>query len=491
MVLKSILVLHRYLGVVLGLIMTMWCLSGFVMMYQSFPETTQEERLAGLPAFDPGACCDLSQIPLRDDAEISAFTIEPVGSMLTAQIVADGEPTRYDLNSLQPIDDNFPGDDLRQAALDFAASKGISTPPVSFEIIRYDQWSVYGWNRQAPTWKAVFDDPGRTYVYVSGGSGQVFQDANSRERLLSWFGAIPHWLYPSVLRANQPVWYQTVIWLTLVGIFLTVTGLVVGISKLRGKSGRWFPYRRPMWFLHHVFGFFAGLLVLSWVGSGLLTMQPWGLLESPSSVSRSQVVTPSTWREVREAFDAVRAKAGEEVVQVRLAPLLGETALVARGVDGGETRYTTGGFGTVGEDALAARLDGADPVFQGADVQLLDEPDAYYYGHKSDVPFPVYRVTLDDADETRIYLDAGTGEVRRVADGTAKRYRWLESGLHTFDFPVLRMRPLWDLVVLPLMAVVTFVCLTGTWLSFTRIGRDVTQIRRSVAGRKKTGPSVT
>ena len=44
---KYLFILHRYLGVVVGLIMLMWCLSGFVMMYQSFPDTTQDEVYAG------------------------------------------------------------------------------------------------------------------------------------------------------------------------------------------------------------------------------------------------------------------------------------------------------------------------------------------------------------------------------------------------------------------------------------------------------------
>ena len=32
MILKSLIITHRYVGVVLGVLMTVWCLSGFVMM---------------------------------------------------------------------------------------------------------------------------------------------------------------------------------------------------------------------------------------------------------------------------------------------------------------------------------------------------------------------------------------------------------------------------------------------------------------------------
>jgi hypothetical protein len=47
MIIKSLIVIHRYVGVVLGVIMTIWCLSGFVMMYQGYPATTPDERQAG------------------------------------------------------------------------------------------------------------------------------------------------------------------------------------------------------------------------------------------------------------------------------------------------------------------------------------------------------------------------------------------------------------------------------------------------------------
>ena len=75
-------------------------------------------------------------------------------------------------------------------------------------------------------------------------------------------------------------------------------------------------------------------------------------------------------------------------------------------------------------EAGLARLEA--PV---AKLELLDREDAYYYGHHGDVALPVWRAVLDDSQRTRIYIDAVSGEVARIADGPAKRYRWLQSGL--------------------------------------------------------------
>ena len=41
---RWLVVTHRYLGVVLGLLMLMWFLSGIVMLFVHWPEVTEEER---------------------------------------------------------------------------------------------------------------------------------------------------------------------------------------------------------------------------------------------------------------------------------------------------------------------------------------------------------------------------------------------------------------------------------------------------------------
>jgi hypothetical protein len=107
----------------------------------------------------------------------------------------------------------------------------------------------------------------------------------------------------------------------------------------------------------------------------------------------------------------------------------------------------------------------------------MHKEDLYYYGHKRQVALPVYRVLMDDAEQTRIYINIDTGAVRSL--GSNGRWsRWIRTGLHDLDFPVLRIRPVWDIVVILLLIGVTLVCATGTWMSFKRIRRDILSIRR-------------
>ena len=54
---RLLILIHRYLGIAFGIIVALWCLSGFVMMYVQYPSLTESEYLAGLPELATGNCC--------------------------------------------------------------------------------------------------------------------------------------------------------------------------------------------------------------------------------------------------------------------------------------------------------------------------------------------------------------------------------------------------------------------------------------------------
>jgi len=83
---------------------------------------------------------------------------------------------------------------------------------------------------------------------------------------------------------------------------------------------------------------------------------------------------------------------------------------------------------------------------------VLAAEDDYYYGHKRVVELPVYRITLADPEQTRIYIGQQSGELRQLADGTTQRYRWALNAMHNLDLAFMRSRPVWDIVTLILLA---------------------------------------
>lgn len=474
MILKSLIVVHRYVGVVLGVIMTLWCLSGFVMMYQPYPVTTPAEHQAGLQPLDLSKAT--AQLPLADDATAMSYRVEMLNGAPVLRMIGDEGPKTYDLSTgaeLAPLTEAG----VRQAAETWAAGNGVKGTITELGTLTIDQWSVQGAKRWQPLWRAVFNDPAETWIYVNGKTGEIVQDVTGHERFWNWLGAIPHWLYPTVLRENSALWNQVVIWLSTIGCFLVVTGMVIGFARLRGKSGAWWPYKRPMWMFHHIFGTFAGLLVLTWTFSGLMTMSPWGLFESEPPVSRQDLQGAMTWKDMHGAIAAVKIDQTANLVSIRSAPQLGKPIAFAQQSGAGEVRFDPHGRAQFDRAQLDAGLQAKGGLLASGKVEELTSEDDYYYGHKRDVALPVYRITLSDPEQTRIYINEQTGELEQFADGTTQRYRWFLNAMHNMDLSFMRARPVWDIVTIILLAAVTVACATGAWLSFTRIGTDVTRIR--------------
>jgi hypothetical protein len=485
--LKALIVLHRYTGVLVGLLMTLWCLSGFVMMYQSFPELTPAERLHGLAPLSLADCCALERLPIPGDAPVSEARVEMAAGVPVLHLNLKGEkPAVFDLATAQPRE-GFTEAETLAIAQTFARQAGIKGSARTLGVIAVDQWTVPTARRNGPVHKFAFDDPARTEIYVSGTSGEVFQDTTARERALSWVGAIPHWLYPTALRQNPPAWTQVVIWTSTVGVFLTLTGLIVGLLRIGGgRKGSLSPYK-GVWFWHHMTGLVFGILTLTWVASGLLTMNPWGLLESNAVGLRGKLVGTAPWSRVRAALE--RSPTGTSV-QLTNIPLAGEPRVIAVDAEGRARRFDALGAPSSPDRAeLSAAFERAGQKL--AELELIGGEDAYYYAHHSAAPLPVWRAILAGPKASRVYIDAQSGRIVRVIDDGARGARWFSSAFHDFDWPVLRRRPIWDLIVLPLLLGVTAVCGIGVWLGLSRIARDFSALRSLWRRRRRRGDAQT
>ena len=114
-----------------------------------------------------------------------------------------------------------------------------------------------------------------------------------------------------------------------------------------------------------------------------------------------------------------------------------------------------------------------DPSGSAGPLKVMDREDAYYFSHHRDhAELPSFRLVANDAEKTRYYLDPVSGEIRAKIDGDSQKYRWLHQGLHRLDFsPIWRGRPMWDVLMLFLLAGATLVCALGTYIGIRRLTR--------------------
>lgn len=495
--LRTVLVLHRWLGVVIGALMMLWCLSGFVMLYVDYPRLLPAEQVRGLSSLHLPASSSWARVSLPPETALASARVEMVAGRPVLRVVpetGDGRaiwqmrasPVSYDPASgteLSPLSEP----DRTRIASEFGRNSGIAGRPVALTPMLVDQWTVQAFRANSPLYRVEYGDPAGSTAYIAGRTGEIVQETTRFERVWGWLGAVPHWLYPTMLRQDPVAWSQVVIWTSLTGCFLTVTGLWVGISRLRrrkdGKIGS--PYR-GLWWWHHMAGLIFGLLTLTWVGSGLLSMGPWGVFDSKAGIAeRQRLAGAMTWADMRGALEHVR-ELPPGTVRLESAPLAGKMALMAVAADGRMVRIDRQGRPEVlTKTGLAAALRNGPRL---ASLELLSEGDAYYYAHKTPVRLPVWRAVLADGRATRLYIDAQSGTLLRAVDGAGRAERWLWNAPHSFDVPVLRKHPWRDLALLPLLAAVTAVCATGTWMGVRRLGRDLGRVRRRVARRLASRP---
>ena len=469
---RIILLVHRYLGVAIGLVMTLWCLSGFVMMYRGYPQVTAMQRLQALRPLDLAGA---RAAPDLGTAPIEGFRIEMLAGRPVLRL-ASGGPRILDLRTGGSVPATGSAD-AAATATEFAGSQGVATAETATQLIDEDQWTVEGASRRGPVYRVAFAGPTGTVVYVAERTGAVVQATDRDSRLWAWLGAVPHWLYPTVLRRHGPLWQGVVVWTALIGVFLTVTGLYVGISKLRRtRRGLWSPYR-GWWWWHHMAGLVFGLFTLTWVASGLLSMNPAGLLESAASeTDQAAIAGQIAPADLRGFLATYRAVPGAAILDS--APLGGRLFVIEQFKDGRRLRLDDQGRpALLGRGELQAALAAAGK--RPSELRLMTRPDLYYYpGYDQPAPLPVW-IARGAGPGARVdYLDPVSGEVRLALDANARASRWLRTGLHDLDFPGLRARPVWDLVTLALLAGVLASTGSGAWLGLKRLVRDLSRLRK-------------
>ena len=288
---RSLIVVHRWLGVALSLIFLIWFVSGIVMMYWSFPGISAEDRLQRAPTLDPAritvspeqAFAALNRDQSTAQVRLSSFDGRPVyrfgGGGGRAGTGREGGA------AMVYADDGTVHQKVDAAMIDRAAAAWAGRPlteAAKQAVEEVDQWTVGGLRNVRPLFK--YSWPDGQQVYVNGNTAEVAQYTTTASRFWAYLGAIPHWLYFTPLRKHQPAWFSFVVWTSLFGTIAALMGVVIVIWMYSPRKRYRYadaptsiPYRGwKRW--HAITGLFFGVVTMTWAFSGLLSMGPFPVM---------------------------------------------------------------------------------------------------------------------------------------------------------------------------------------------------------------------
>lgn len=485
---RNLYLIHRWLGVVLCLFMAMWFFSGVVMMYVGYPKLTQAERLAALPELDGARCCADLPLWLRASGRAEA----PATLRLTSVAGRPRALLGYGRAGVLALDGAAGGRIASVGAADaLAAARAFmpGAPAVYLDLVDEDAFThSKGLDAQRPLHRIEMGDAASTRLYVSARTGEVVRDASARERGWNWVGSWIHWLYPFRGGVLDRFWTDIVVYTALAATVLSLLGMLVGVWRWRFagrfRSGSRSPYREPWMRWHHVLGLVFGTLTVTFIFSGLMSMNPFKVLDSGGAKAQ-----PARWQAALFTLPAGQA------LQRLAAHGFAARELEWRVVDGagyylaadgqGRTRLLAAGgaglalpfeaFGMEKMVALGAALLAPHKV---ARASVLTQYDSYYYSRDAHTMtgggkrLPVLRLEFDDPHASCLYLDPASGAVVRQLDARQRAGRWLFALLHSWDWaPLLERRPWWDAWMLAISAGGMLISVTGIVIGWRRLRR--------------------
>ena len=505
---------HRWLGIAGCVLFIAWFISGVVMMYVRMPAMAVEERLARAPALDLSS----ATVSLVEAADIAA--VRPEG----ARVSMLGSRPAYRFGGRDAFivfaDDGSIFEGLDRMGAEAAARR---FAPGHVGALRYaeyltepDQWTLQA-NNLLPMHRFALDDAAGTHLYVSEVTGDVVLRTTRRERVWAYLGPVAHWVYFTPLRRNGAVWSEFVIWSSVVGCVMCLSGLLWGL--LRFSVGRRFRIKRMpasspytgMMKWHHYAGLLFGVITLTWIYSGLLSMGPFNWFQTAGiSARQRQAATGGPLQLDRLTLDSMQAALRQfrhafaprelEVLQFRGEPFWAadrapgeaeasiwmESAFWPRAARPRVERHyvsaVTPAEGVRAEfdrEAIVAIAHAAMPGVAVRDEVWLTEYDGYYYDARGSRSLPVLRVRYDDPQQTWLYLDPRRGGIVQKSESTSRLRRWLYQGLHSLDFPFLYFRrPLWDIVVIVLSIGGTVLSVTTLLPAWRRLARHRHKLAR-------------
>ena len=186
------------------------------------PKEVELLQFMGEPYYAAYARADLSNRAHQDTARY----VEPGATLARVLITADGDTPRVKENG-------FTQDELTAAAR--AAMPGMEPVELTWltDVDNYYYQRTGG--LRLPALRAKFDDADQTWLYLYAADGSLVQSESRSSRAERWLYQGLHSLDFPGLYQTPWLWYPLIIVLSLGGLALSLTSVIVGWRFLRGK----------------------------------------------------------------------------------------------------------------------------------------------------------------------------------------------------------------------------------------------------------------
>ena len=466
---KYIYSIHHYLGTFFFGMFSIWFLSGFVMMYKSFPFLSEADRIKGQEVFR------ITDASLPHPASVFADHKEESSTSLRINSIL-GKPVYH----LATKDGTYLSKFAHTGALiqinESVATQiakaftGIESDAKVARLEVVDQWIPRPkYAKHLPVYKVQFEDDAGTYVHISSKTGEVISNTSRSDRVWAWLGAIPHWIYLKEIRMRQTLWSQLCIWLSVFGFIMALSGIITGIVRFKKKPRAKFKRFSNKWYnVHYYTGLLFGVFICTWIFSGFMSMSPFNwsydytLSEAESRLWEGETnsigkITTKEWENFRQSYPSTGVK---EAHFSTFSDALFATVFTKETTQNSCVSDTQYQPTRTDLSQQIEFLDTSDPVVA---IDQMNQYDTYYYDRHNAKKLPVLKATT--ANQITYYLDPSNGTVLLRSGRTNKIERWLYHGLHSWDYRFLTAnRPLWDILMISLLLGGTAVCITAVGL---------------------------
>ena len=474
--------IHRMLGTILSILFLMWFLSGFVMIYHTFPRVKPSDRnriMQALPDSIPGNDSILNFISALKTTKLNLKVIDkqPVYQITTK------DSTLY----IPKLASELGAKSLDQ--LTAYAQLWCNAPIQKVDTLtELDQWIPFGQlKKDMPIYKFYFADKDKHELYMSSKSGEALQFTDKDSRFWAWLGPIPHWIYFTSLRQNADLWSNTIVVLCVIGLIVCISGMILGIRayiiQYKSKKKLNSPYKKAFYKWHHILGFFFGIFVFTFTFSGMMSLVgiPDWMVKTHDRGLMRKVMSNGTVRLDQYKYDcnevlrtyraSVKCIDWDSFGDIPLYKVTTDTGVVVLNASSENISILN-----LTEQDVRRRFEKIHG--QEVKVSLLTDFDNYYLSRKMESPLPVYKVEVNDADGSVSYVNPQTGSVRYY-NNSSRVSKWTYRALHAYSIKGLVDRPvLWNIVMWTTM-------IGGTLVSFTGLYLGVRYIKRKFKKNKK------